>query len=69
MKFSTHPAIVKAIAEFGKKHLNPYSVIYTEIHEDRGEPVSALFNSNGYSSEIKKDMQGKERMVKAVYSL
>lgn len=55
----------KAIAEFGKDHLNPGGVIYAEIHEDMGEVVSALFNSNGYNIELKKDMQGKKRMLKA----
>ena len=55
----------KAIAEFGKDHLNPNGIIYTEIHEDHGEAIQALFNSTGYKTEIKKDMQGKERMMKA----
>jgi len=56
----------KAIAEFGKDHLNAGGVIYAEIHENRGEDVSAVFKSKGYSTEIKKDMQGKERMMKAI---
>jgi release factor glutamine methyltransferase len=55
----------KAIAEFGKDHLNPGGVIYAEMHEDLGYSVSALFHSNEYNTEIKKDMQGKERMLKA----
>lgn len=59
----------KAIAEFGKTHLNPGAVIYAEIHEDRGEAVSALFTSAGYNTELKKDMQGKQRMLKAGFKL
>jgi release factor glutamine methyltransferase len=59
----------QAIAEFGKEHLNQKGVIYAEIHEALANPVTDLFNSKGYSVEIKKDMQGKERMMKAVYSL
>lgn len=55
----------KAIAEFGKKHLNKGGAIYMEIHEDLGGSVANLFQSNGYTAEIKKDMQGKDRMVKA----
>jgi release factor glutamine methyltransferase len=55
----------KAIGEFGKQHLNPGGVIYTEIHEDLGKATIALFESQGYSTELKKDMQGKERMVRA----
>ena len=59
----------KAIADFGKEKLTKRGMIYMEIHEDIGKVVSKLFQSNGYSTEIKKDMQGKERMVKAVLSL
>lgn len=59
----------KAIAEFGKDHLNTGGAIYTEIHEDTGGNVSTVFKSKGYSTELKKDMQGKERMLKAVYGL
>jgi release factor glutamine methyltransferase len=56
----------KAIAEFGKDHLNPGGTIYAEIHENLGEAISILFNSKDYETEIKKDMQGKERMMKAI---
>jgi release factor glutamine methyltransferase len=55
----------KAIAEFGKGHLNPGGLIYAELHEDLGKEVSALFSAAGYNTEMKKDMQGKERMLKA----
>jgi release factor glutamine methyltransferase len=58
-------AFYKAIAEFGKKHLNKHGVIYTEINESLGEATTAMFESEGYSSAIKKDMQGKERMIRA----
>jgi release factor glutamine methyltransferase len=57
----------KAIAEFGKHHLNRGGTIYTEIHEDLGEAVSVLFITAGYTIELKKDMQGKERMLKAAF--
>jgi release factor glutamine methyltransferase len=56
----------KAIAEFGKDHLNNEGMIFMEIHEDLGEAVSSLFKLNGYTTEIKKDMQGKERMMKSM---
>lgn len=55
----------KAIAEFGKKHLNKDGVVYTEINESLGEATATVFESIGYSTVIKKDMQGKERMIKA----
>lgn len=55
----------KAIAAFGKSRLTPNGAIYMEIHEDLGEAVMKLFEENGYKVELKKDMQGKDRMIKA----
>ena len=55
----------KAIVDFGKKHLTAKGSIFLEAHEDYGTDVKNLFLSEGYLSiEIKKDMQGKERMIK-----
>ena len=59
----------RAIADFGKEKLTTGGLIYLEIHEDLCNDVVRLFQSSGYSTKIKKDMQGKERMVKTVYSL
>ncbi|NTS40503.1 peptide chain release factor N(5)-glutamine methyltransferase [Flavisolibacter sp. BT320] len=57
----------KAIAAFAKKRLYPNGTIYLEIHEALGAAVVELFQSEGFASvELKKDMQGKERMVKVV---
>jgi release factor glutamine methyltransferase len=55
----------KAIAEFGNAHLNPEGSIYCEIHESLGESVVHLFNENGFSTELKKDMQQKDRMLRS----
>jgi release factor glutamine methyltransferase len=55
----------KVIAEFAGEHLNPGGTIYLEIHEELGDAVSSLFTSKGYKTELKKDMQGKDRMIKA----
>lgn len=55
-----------AIADFGGKHLNKNGIIYVEIHKDFGKKISDLFKSKGYRTEIRKDMQGNERMLKAV---
>jgi release factor glutamine methyltransferase len=55
----------EAIADFGKEKLHEDGRIYLEIHESIGEQVIKLFRQKGYSSvELKKDMQGKDRMVK-----
>jgi release factor glutamine methyltransferase len=55
----------KAIAEFGKTHLNKSGSIYTEIHEGLGEETIHVFQLAGYKSELKKDMQQKDRMLKS----
>ena len=57
-----------AIAEFGKTHLNKKGNIYLEIHESLGEAIIKLFRENGYATVLKKDMQGKDRMIKAALS-
>ncbi len=56
----------KAIADFGNYHLNKNGTIYAEIHESIGEAVTQVFQPEHYAIELKKDMQGKERMIKAV---
>jgi release factor glutamine methyltransferase len=58
-------AFYKAIAEFGKEKLNKNGNIYAEIHEDFAKEIGSLFSLNGYQSvEIRKDLQGKDRMIK-----
>ena len=55
----------KALAEFGKKRLYDNGSIYMEIHENLGDTVVDVFRRNAYKDvELKKDMQGKNRMVK-----
>ena len=56
----------KAIADFGSTHLNEHGSIFTELNEAFSKQAAEIFNSKGYSAEIKKDMQGKERMIRAV---
>jgi len=55
-----------AIADFGKDHLNKNGAIYVEIPENSGEVIIRLFQAKGYNTELKKDMQGKDRMIKAI---
>jgi len=55
----------EAIADFGKEHLKDKGRIYLEIHEEIGGKVTELFARKGYSSiELRKDMEGKDRMIK-----
>ena len=56
----------KTLAEFGEKRIYENGRIYMEIHEDLGKEVVAIFEKHGYKNvTIKKDMQGKDRMVRA----
>ena len=56
----------KAIATFGLTHLKKGGCIYVEINETLGKEVVSLFEEAGYqSATLRKDIQGKYRMVKA----
>mgnify|MGYP003417614257 len=55
-----------AIAAFAEQHLQPNGCIYTEIHETMGEAVKDIFVEKGFAhTVVRKDMQGKDRMIKA----
>jgi release factor glutamine methyltransferase len=56
----------RAIADFANEKLSAHGKIFVETHENQSANVKKLFSVKGFSSvEIKKDMQGKERMLKA----
>jgi len=56
----------RAIAELGRDKLSPSGNIFVEIHEEYAKQTASIFKAAGYTSiEIKKDMQGKERMIRA----
>ncbi len=57
-------AFYKALVLFSKHRLHKNGMMYMEIHEDLGNNVKTLFEMEGYNVEVKKDMQGKDRMVK-----
>ncbi len=54
------------IAKFCQSHLNKDGKVYVEIHEERAEEVKNIFGANGFTAEIKADIYGKERMIKAI---
>jgi release factor glutamine methyltransferase len=58
----------KNIPKFAKSHLKENGKIYVEVHEEYAREVKNLFENAGFISEIKKDIYGKERMVKALKS-
>lgn len=56
----------RAIIQFAQKRLHSNGSIYLEIHENLAKEVTSLLSEAGpWEIEIKKDMQGKERMVRA----
>lgn len=55
----------KKISDFSLKHLNPGGSLFVEINETSGNDVIDLFKTKGFATaELKKDMQGKDRMIK-----
>jgi release factor glutamine methyltransferase len=54
----------KAIFEFCENHLTEKGAVFLEINETLGTETAALFKPS-YRVEVKKDMQGKERMIMA----
>lgn len=59
----------RKLADFSKTHLKTSGALYVEINEVFGNDVLKLLQSKGFNkTELKKDMQGKERMIKAEIS-
>lgn len=57
------------IAAFAKTHLKKDGKLYVEIHEDYGKETALLFSFVFKQVEIRKDINGKERMIKATHFL
>ena len=55
----------RKIALLGKTHLTEKGAIYLEINQDFGHEVIALYQQLGYQTELRKDLMGNDRMVKA----
>jgi release factor glutamine methyltransferase len=55
----------RKIAAFGITHLKKDGVIFVEINQSLGKETLELFSSFGYQCILKKDMQGKDRMIVA----
>ena len=54
------------ISKFSKSHLKQNGKIYVEVHEEYAKNVKEIFETSGFTSTIKKDIYGKERMIRAV---
>ncbi|HVU93929.1 MAG TPA: peptide chain release factor N(5)-glutamine methyltransferase [Puia sp.] len=57
-----------ALAEFVRDRAEPGGGLFVEIHEDRGPVVCDLLSGLGARKvELRKDLQGKDRMIKATW--
>lgn len=73
LKFEPHIALFaddplifyKRIAAIAPQILNDGGSVYLEISEYRAAAVVTIFEKAGFQAEIKKDLTGRERMVKA----
>jgi release factor glutamine methyltransferase len=55
----------KAIARLAKQCLSTNGQLFFEIHYDQGKNILALLDEMGYHAELRQDMYGKNRMVRA----
>jgi release factor glutamine methyltransferase len=59
----------EAIAELGKNNLQHNGALYFEINEYLTKEMVNMLNDKGFNNiELKKDMQGKDRMIRAKLS-
>ena len=60
----------EAIANIAVDKLHYNGLLYFEIHENKGEEIVSMLINLGFTSiELRKDLQGKDRMIKAVWKL
>ncbi len=58
----------KAIADFAASHLNPTGLLFFEINESYGDQIVKLLEHKNFKNiELRKDMSGRDRMVKASF--
>jgi len=55
----------KKIAAFAGEHLKKGGKIFVEIHESYAENVKLVFEEKNFKTEARKDIYGRERMIKA----
>ena len=56
----------RKLSDFSLKHLKPGGNLFVEVNEALGDKVVNLFRSAGFTEiELRKDMQGKDRMLRA----
>lgn len=55
----------QAIIDYAYKNLKPSGSVYVEINQDLAEETQELFSKNFILVELKKDLSGKNRLIKA----
>ncbi|MES2773948.1 MAG: peptide chain release factor N(5)-glutamine methyltransferase [Bacteroidota bacterium] len=55
----------KKIGIFGKTHLAAGGKIFVETHQDYAVAAQQMFEENSYATELKKDINGNDRMITA----
>lgn len=53
------------IAAFSQKYLDPQGSLFLEINEMFGLQTCELLEQQGFSTELRKDLRGKDRMIRA----
>ncbi len=56
----------RKIADFALQHLNSNGAVYLEINQQLGKETVDLFQQKGFEVELRNDMSGNERMIKAI---
>ena len=56
----------RKIAAFGKRHLTEHGSIYLEINASLSKETIEVYHAANYQTELRKDMYGKERMIRAI---
>jgi len=59
----------RQISLFAQKHLRPNGKIYFEINYEVGKSIVKLLHEMGFREiEVRKDISGNDRMVKAIHN-
>ncbi|QNA46746.1 peptide chain release factor N(5)-glutamine methyltransferase [Lacibacter sediminis] len=58
----------RKIADFALHHLKSNGAVYVEINQQLGKETVELFQQKGFTVELRNDMSGNERMIKAFVS-
>lgn len=55
----------RIIAGLAKQKLNPNGQLFFEMHYDQGKAIISMLEEMGYHAELRQDMFGKDRMIRA----